>query len=261
MSFIKSVRQQADRASLEADKLIRIHGEQAVISQLQRDIKTQLDALAVTTLAAYRSRGLAQPELNAICQQIEGIELQIRQREARVEQIRAERLAAPMAQIGVPCPSCRQLIPPDAAFCPLCGFKIPKAPPAEEICQSCGSSRPVAAQFCPTCGGRKIAQPQTIRCMGCSAELPASAVFCPDCGTRTGTSAPPGSSSEPEPAALSAAPTMVATQAEAAEAAQPLTKRCASCQAELPIEATFCPECGSRQQAPAEEKPAEAIEE
>ena len=115
MSFIKSVRQQADRASLEADKLIRIHGEQAVISQLQRDIKTQLDALAVTTLAAYRSRGLAQPELNAICQQIEGIELQIRQREARVEQIRAERLAAPMAQIGVPCPNCRQLIPPDAA--------------------------------------------------------------------------------------------------------------------------------------------------
>jgi len=31
-------------------------------------------------------------------------------------------------------------------------------------------------------------------------------------------------------------------------APEPLTKRCSSCQAELPIEAVFCPDCGARQQ-------------
>ncbi|PKO23347.1 MAG: hypothetical protein CVU38_04610 [Chloroflexi bacterium HGW-Chloroflexi-1] len=304
--FVDSMRLKADQAALEADKLIRIRREQRAIDQLRRDIKAQLDALSQAALTAYRAGEIAHPQLVSICQQIDALNEQIGQREARIEQIRAEKLATPpVIQAGVPCPSCKQLIPDGAAFCPVCGYKIPKAPPAEATCPSCGSPIPAAAQFCPSCGARKAPAPQTIRCAGCGAELPATAIFCPDCGARVGAAAPyapPSPPATPTPVPVAAAPAVVAPVVpeepvvseevevtpgpepevalpfdepaevvapvtpeaalpsdEPAEvvapvasevASEPRTKLCSSCQAELPIEAIFCPDCGARQQAP-----------
>lgn len=303
-SLVDSMRLKADQAALEADKLIRIRREQGGIDQLRRDIKTQLDALSQAALTAYRAGEIVHPQLVSICQQVNALNEQIGQREARIEQIRAEKLAtppvaAPAVQTGAPCPSCKQLIPEGAAFCPLCGYKIPKAQPVEAICAACGSPIPAAAQFCPNCGTRKAQAPQTIRCTGCGAELPATAIFCPDCGTRVGAAAPPATPASPptvtlppvvtpvvtdKPMAMGhvAAPSAsesgaalpfdaptwalmpvaseamlpavepigdVATGEPEAEPG-PLTKLCSSCQAELPIAAIFCPDCGARQQAP-----------
>jgi len=282
-----SMRQKADQAALEADKLVRIRREQAAIDQLRRDIKAQLDALAQAALTAYHAGEIAHPQLVSICRQIDALNEQIAQREARIEQIRAEKLTTPPApsprpRTGVPCPNCRQLIPEAAAFCPFCGYQIPKAPPATAPCAACGSPMPAAAQFCPVCGARRAATPapQTIRCPGCGAELPAVAVFCPDCGARVGASAvvPPPvavtsasaavapitpvepapvaaadegrvvSRPEPEAAPAFGAATEVIPPTGTADAPQALIKRCIACQAELPIEAIFCPECGARQQ-------------
>lgn len=286
--FIDSMRQKADQAALEADKLMRIRREQAAIDQLRRDIKAQLDALGQAALAAYRAGEIAHPQLASICQQIDALNEQIAQREARIEQIRAEKLAPPPpvpppSGPAVPCPNCGQRIPAEARFCPACGHKIPPPAPAGVVCASCGSPMPPAAQFCPTCGARRASvpppppppPPETIRCPGCGAELPAVAVFCPDCGARVGAAAPPpmpapvpppiaapvipaepviaetaGVEPEPEPEtpAPFAAPAVAVTPPEPMEAPQPASKRCAVCQAELPTEAVFCPECGARQQ-------------
>jgi RNA polymerase subunit RPABC4/transcription elongation factor Spt4 len=274
------MRLKADQAALEADKLIRIRREQGAIDQLRRDIKTQLDALSQAALAAYRAGEIVHPQLISICQRIDAVNEQIGQREARIEQIRAEKLASPPpAQTGVPCPSCRQPIPEGAAFCPVCGHKIPKAPPTEVACATCGGPLLPAAQFCPNCGARRVQAPQTIRCTGCGAELPATAIFCPDCGTRASAAAPatPPATPTPIPAAVApaiAAPTLpaelvpveepavmlepeavffpaepmeVAIPAAPEAAPIPLTKLCPSCRAELPLEAIFCPDCGTRQ--------------
>lgn len=306
-SLVDSMRLKADQAALEADKLIRIRREQGGIDQLRRDIKAQMDALGQAALTAYRVGEIAHPQLVSICQQVDALNEQIAQRETRVEQIRAEKLATPpvatpAVQAGVPCPSCKQLIPEGAAFCPVCGYKIPKAQPAEAICATCGTPIPAAAQFCPGCGARKAQAPQTILCTGCGAELPATAIFCPDCGARVGSAAPSASPAAPAPLPAAAQPVAVAPvvaeepvaaeemevtprpELEAAlsfdepaeavipvasEAAlpsaepvedvipvepevepKPLTKLCSSCQAELPVEAIFCPGCGARQQAP-----------
>ena len=280
--LMDSMRQKADQAALEADKLVRIRREQAAIDQLRRDIKAQLDALAQAALTAYHAGEIAHPQLVSICRQIDALNEQIAQREARIEQIRAEKLTTPPApsprpRTGVPCPNCRQLIPEAAAFCPFCGYQIPKAPPATAPCAACGSPMPAAAQFCPVCGARRAATPapQTIRCPGCGAELPAVAVFCPDCGTRVGAGAVPPATvtpapavvapvapaepilseevsvtPEPEPVLLSAETAEVVAPGMSEVAPAPLTKRCPACQAELPLEAIFCPECGARQQAP-----------
>lgn len=334
--FVDSMRQKADQAALEADKLMRIRREQGAIDQLRRDIKAQLDALGQSTLAAYRAGEITHPQLGNICQQIDAFNEQIGQREARIEQIRAEKLAippvaAPAPLTGVPCPSCKQLIPEGAAFCPLCGYKIPKAPPAaESVCPSCGNPMLPETLFCPNCGARRAQALQTIRCTGCGAELPAIAVFCPDCGTRVGAAAPlappappalipavvapavvapatpeelgitaalevavppaepdAGEASVTPQAALPSAETIEVATSVTAEAApppaepvevvapvileaalppiesvpvaavvvpraapDPHTKLCATCQAALPVEAMFCPNCGARQQAP-----------
>jgi len=159
--FVDSMRLKVDQAALEADKLIRIRREQGGIDQLRRDIKAQLDALSQAALTAYRAGEIAHPQLVSICQQIDALNEQIGQREARIEQIRAERLATPpAAQTGVPCPSCKQLIPDDAAFCPVCGYKIPKAAaPAGSVCPSCGNPMLPGAQFCPHCGARRAPAP------------------------------------------------------------------------------------------------------
>jgi predicted amidophosphoribosyltransferase len=305
--IVDSVRQKADQAALEADKLIRIRREQAATDQMRRDISTQMDALGQAALAAYRAGEIAHPRLLTVCQAIDALNEQIGQREARIEQIRVEKLATPSPQSGITCPNCKQLIAADAAFCSACGYRIPKPPPAEP-CPSCGSPIPAAAQFCPSCGQRKAPAPKTIRCVGCGAELPAIAVFCPDCGTRVGAagaavvaappvapaparevSAPVSAAAIPEspptvaevaaPVAVAAAiPESPPTVAEVAipeeptvrEAPEPqpvveedkiveaaaraqtealpaLTKRCPACQAELPMEAIFCPDCGARQ--------------
>jgi len=283
--LMDSMRQKADQAALEADKLVRIRREQAAIDQLRRDIKAQLDALAQAALTAYHAGEIAHPQLVSICRQIDALNEQIAQREARIEQIRAEKLTTPPAppprpRTGVPCPNCRQLIPEAAAFCPFCGHQIPKAPPATAPCAACGSPMPAAAQFCPACGARRAPTPapQTIRCPGCGAELPAVAVFCPDCGTRVGAGAAPAAvaapvtpaptvvapvapaepivseevdvTPEPEPVLPSAETAEVVASGRSEVAPAPLTKRCSACQAELPLEAIFCPECGARQQAP-----------
>lgn len=214
--FVDSMRQKADQAALEADKLMRIRREQGAIDQLRRDIKAQLDALGQSALAAYRAGEITHPQLGNICQQIDALNEKIGQREARIEQIRAEKLTPPpaaptAARTGLPCPSCKQLIPEGAAFCPVCGHKIPKAaPPAESVCPSCGNPMLPETQFCSNCGARRVQAPQTIRCAGCGAELPAIAVFCPDCGTRVGAAAPPAPSAQPAPIPAVVAPAAVA---------------------------------------------------
>jgi RNA polymerase subunit RPABC4/transcription elongation factor Spt4 len=330
--FVGSMRQKADQAALEADKLIRVRREQAAIDQLRRDVSTQMDALGLAALAAYRAGEIAHPRLVGVCQQIDALNEQIGQREARIEQIRAERLGTPPTAGQLACPNCKQPVAATATFCPSCGAKIPKAPPAEVACSFCGSPVPAAAQFCPNCGQRKAAEPKTIRCANCGVELPAIAVFCPECGAqvkaaapafapppapapaltadveappaadvtplapapfisaplRPDTPTPPlgvpivpravapvpepvelapelavpvpePAESAPEPVAPAPEPVESAPEPSAAvQAAAPelpetapeaLTKRCPSCQAELPLEAIFCPDCGARQPA------------
>lgn len=288
-SLVDSMRLKADQAALEADKLIRIRREQGAIDQLHRDIKAQLDALSQAAFTAYRAGEISHPQLLNICRQMDSLNEQIGQRQARIEQIRAEKLATPpfvpAAQTGLPCPNCKQLIPSGAAFCPVCGYKIPKLAPAESTCLSCGNPMLPGAQFCPNCGARKTQTPQTIRCTGCGAELPATAIFCPDCGTRVGQGATSGSAlatgittppvaapppafvapivpqidvvaqrgegapqPEPEAALAPDAPAVLATTVVSEATPEPLTKLCPSCHAELLMEAIFCPDCGARQQ-------------
>ncbi|PKN01522.1 MAG: hypothetical protein CVU77_04330 [Elusimicrobia bacterium HGW-Elusimicrobia-1] len=47
------------------------------------------------------------------------------------------------------CPSCSELIPSEAKFCPKCGSNLIKK---QKQCPSCSKSVPPAVKFCPDCG-------------------------------------------------------------------------------------------------------------
>jgi predicted amidophosphoribosyltransferase len=276
VSIVDSVRQQADKAAFEADKLLRIRREQAVIDQLRRDIKTQLDTLGQTALVVYRRGEISHPELIAIGQRIGALDDQIKQHEKTIEQTRAEQLTSAPPQPTQPCPRCRKQVPAVATFCPHCGASIPKPAPGGIPCRSCGAMIPALAGFCPSCGARKVAEPPPVRCANCGAALTAGTLFCPDCGTRVGqTVAPviPAATPPTSPATFATAPAPPAPVAEVASVAEtetvpggsdmqsptqdqtepepiapvaPAGKACPNCQASLPQEAVFCPDCGTR---------------
>jgi len=275
-SIVDSVRQQADKAAFEADKLIRVRREQAVIDQLRRDVKAQLDVLGQTALVVYRRGEIGHPELVAIGQRMDALDDQIKQHEKTIEQIRAEQLTAAPSQPTQPCPRCRKPVPVVATFCPHCGSSIPKPSPGGTPCRNCGALIPLSAGFCPNCGAKKVAEPPPVRCVNCGATLTAGAAFCPDCGTRAGQSAAPvipAAVTPTSPASFAAAPAPPAPVAEVASVAEtetvpvgldmqspaqnqtepepiapvaPTGKACPNCQASLPQEAVFCPDCGTR---------------
>lgn len=80
------------------------------------------------------------------------------------------------------CPDCKNPIPKDAKFCPLCGHQQL----VFDQCVNCGKNLPPNAKFCSKCGHRADEKPTPKVCLNCKTEnLPGSA-FCNQCGEKLG---------------------------------------------------------------------------
>ena len=80
------------------------------------------------------------------------------------------------------CPDCKNPIPKDAKFCPLCGHQQL----VFDQCVNCGKNLPPNAKFCSKCGHRADEKPTPKVCPNCKTEnLPGSA-FCNQCGEKLG---------------------------------------------------------------------------
>ncbi len=78
----------------------------------------------------------------------------------------------------VACRECRQEIPLNAKFCPLCGHQ-------QMVfleCGNCGKNLSPHARFCTRCGQPVEERPQARRCANCGAENLGDARFCAECG-------------------------------------------------------------------------------
>ena len=189
----------------------------------------------------------------------------------------APALAPPSMRI---CPACQTSIPTEAVFCPNCGTSISPSMPEipltakaaivsdKVVCPICHASIPTEAVFCPECGSAitapvaELAGEETrpegketvdrITCPDCHASIPTEAVFCPECGT---------SVELPRVEAAEAEASSDEDGGSAGEQIRPLPKAeemedlpgeekaaaptpCPFCQALIPAEAVFCPECG-----------------
>jgi len=84
------------------------------------------------------------------------------------------------AGTGIDCPSCRQIVPRDARFCPYCGHQIVVL----QRCPQCGENLTAGARFCSRCGVSTDQKPVPKACPKCGADNLADARFCNHCGER-----------------------------------------------------------------------------
>ncbi len=78
------------------------------------------------------------------------------------------------------CPDCKNPIPADSRFCPLCGHQQL----VFQQCEQCGKNLPPNARFCPKCGIAVEQKAAARFCPKCKAENLSSSVFCNQCGEK-----------------------------------------------------------------------------
>lgn len=78
------------------------------------------------------------------------------------------------------CPDCRNAIPEDARFCPVCGHQQVIL----SQCRHCGKNLSPKARFCSQCGKPADQGPAVSQCPECRGENLPGALFCNHCGKR-----------------------------------------------------------------------------
>jgi predicted nucleic acid-binding Zn-ribbon protein len=156
MSFLdkvtKAVGGAVDKGKREVDQFVRIQKINGQIGEIEKKIagfkdqiqqtKVQVGEKAVEML---RAGTLASPDLQAMVDQITGIEKQIAaeqaaivEKKAEIEKIKAEDEAQAAAEAAQPQPAAPTAAPPAAPavkFCPKCGAPAGTTP----FCSQCGT--------------------------------------------------------------------------------------------------------------------------
>lgn len=81
---------------------------------------------------------------------------------------------------GQVCPECRNTIPLDSNFCPLCGHQVV----VFRQCVKCSKNLTPTAKFCPRCGHPQEEKPGPAFCAKCGAENLSDSLFCNQCGEK-----------------------------------------------------------------------------
>jgi len=82
----------------------------------------------------------------------------------------------------IQCPDCKNPIPAESRFCPLCGHQLVIL----RKCTNCGKNLAPNAKFCSKCGHPADEKPAEKRCSNCGAENLPGATFCNQCGEKLG---------------------------------------------------------------------------
>jgi hypothetical protein len=173
---LKTVIDQGEKVKFEADKLVRVNRETGVAADLRTKIQAKLGELGQVALDRYRSGAFKDPAIDALAQEIAGLEDQVKAQEAKIEAVRAEQWqaateastpAAAAPQVGGTAAATPAEEPPISIPLPESAVS-PAQPPVEQAPAAPAAVAPAALVNCPNC----------------NAQVRSSAAFCPECGTK-----------------------------------------------------------------------------
>jgi len=172
----------------DADRRRKVNQLKQQIQDLRLQETQSINALSAQVMALHEAGTLTQPELVSLCQGVDNVRAQIKDREAELEKLQPP---PPIPAAENRCPRCGSVVAAGAVFCQVCGSRQEAGPaPApvaatENRCPKCGSVVVAGAVFCQVCGARlatEAAPAAALFCAHCGAKLREGAVFCPACG-------------------------------------------------------------------------------
>lgn len=232
MKFFDAIRNTAADAAFEAQKVVRIQKQQAVVSGLQKERDAAVMSVGNAVVQRAQEGSLTDPDLVSLTEQVRAVDERIRDAQTELERIRSEQAPDQTTQ-----QSGQQPFQSTAA-----AAGGPSSPAAGgTACPQCGSHVPAGSVFCTNCGAR-VEQPQARAETVDSGVMPqATAPGVPQMDMPASTATSPGLDPMPE-----AGEPVAAGQSErTAETA----RRCDSCGAEVAQGARFCTNCGAPQSA------------
>lgn len=119
MSIIDRFKYGVDLVKHKADQQIRINTIQGEMNKLTRNISDLRMKIASTIIELHKQGALNIDELEELCNAIDEINDQIKEKQEQITFIRAENAS----ELTI-CSNCEQQIPAIADFCPSCGKKV-----------------------------------------------------------------------------------------------------------------------------------------
>lgn len=169
------------------------------IDMLHVQKKERIEELGNVVYVMHLRGGFDEERFRAKCREIEGVDGQIKDKEAEMAQVRARSEEALGRQMPLGVCECGAEVFDSRKFCGRCGKKIDFVMPDRnetrnnQQCSQCGQPLLLDAMFCNECGcavpktaTRPVAPvPEQKTCPQCAAVLPLTAKFCKSCGTKT----------------------------------------------------------------------------
>jgi hypothetical protein len=159
-SLLDQFRRGLDRASFEADRMMRYNRVKAEAARLRQQGRERTFALGEKALELYRAGTLPQMELGDIAREIIALESRVEQKEKEATVIQAEEWVVPEGeaadgdpQIGAATGPAPQPVPPRSDS-PAPAATDPK-PRGHHYCASCGNEVRPGSHFCMHCGAKQ----------------------------------------------------------------------------------------------------------
>src|SRR5271157_5311095 len=86
----KAAKDAADRATFEANKLVRVQRKQGTLNDLRAKKQTRMGDLGQMALTLYHNGALTDPSIAALAQEVSDLEAQINAQQMKVDSIKAE---------------------------------------------------------------------------------------------------------------------------------------------------------------------------